>query len=112
MTCQGTMANPIRKPAAHYLQLFEQKICDSGLSAYLKSPESEIIATLCRQQLEDETAKLKLAGLASELADVNAQLSQARQDAKACDEKFKEAADRLRALDEEAAEKPGRSDQF
>jgi hypothetical protein len=53
------VTKPLRKPAPYYTQIFEQKICDSRLSAYLKSQESDIVATLSAEHLEDETALLK-----------------------------------------------------
>ncbi len=53
------MTKPLRKPASYYTQIFEQKICNSALSAYLKSQESDVVATLSAEHLEDETAILK-----------------------------------------------------
>jgi hypothetical protein len=44
---------------ACYWRLFEEKFCDSRLSPYLRMPESEIIAELCRQNSETELDRVR-----------------------------------------------------
>ena len=48
-----------RRAVEQNTQWFETKVCDSSLSAYLKLPESDIIANLAAEQLAQESIRLR-----------------------------------------------------